>query len=91
MHKIQDFNIKNEINCDVAKEALTYISFFDNSLIAKIPNYFLNELMVLAADSKNNYYINVHKKLNEQTMSDNCKFLINLIYHMYIAEDDDKK
>lgn len=72
------------LNSDLAKEVLTYISFFDEKLLDKLPNAFLKKLNDAAADSEKEYYINIDKTLEEQTMSDECKELLALIYYSFI-------
>jgi len=80
-------DLKDKINCDVAKEILTFISFLDNNLVTKIPSNVLTNLAFIAADSTKNYYIDKTKKLNEQNMSEECKYLLNSIFSLYIVND----
>lgn len=76
---------------DVSKETLTFLAFFDNKMIAKIPAYIITKLCEEAADSKLDFYIDVNKKFEEQKISEKSKDLISLIYYDYIAEEDEKK
>ena len=66
---------------DISKETLTFLAFFDNKMIEKIPAHIITKLCEEAADSKLDFYIDVNKS----------KDLISLIYYDYIAEEDEKK
>jgi len=76
---------------DVSKETLTFLAFFDNKMIEKIPSYIITKLCEEAADSKLDFYIDVNKSFKEQKISEKSKDLISLIYYEYIAEEDEKK
>lgn len=76
---------------DVLKETLYVLSYFDNSFLEKIPDSFLNALKELALKSNKEVDIDVSKSLKEQSISDDCKDLISLIYYNYIASQDEKK
>lgn len=84
MDKVQNIS-------DISKETLTYLAFFDNEMIEKIPGYVISKLCKEAADSKLNFYINPNKKFEEQELSEKSKDLISLIYYEYIANKDEKK
>ena len=76
---------------DVSKETLTFLAFFDNKMIEKIPAYIITKLCEEAADSKLDFYIDVNKSFEEQKISEKSKDLISLIYYDYIAEEEEKK
>ena len=76
---------------DISKETLTFLAFFDNKMIEKIPNRVFDKLSKEAADSKLDFYIDVNKSFDEQNISEKSKDLISLIYYTYIAENDEKK
>ena len=76
---------------DVSKETLTFLAFFDNKMIEKIPNYVIEKLCKEAADSNLSFYIDTNKSFSEQTISEKSKDLISLIYYDYIAEEEEKK
>lgn len=76
---------------DVSKETLTFLAFFDNKMIEKIPSYIISKLCEEAADSKLDFYIDENKSFKEQKISEKSKDLISLIYYQYIAEEDEKK
>lgn len=76
---------------DISKETLTFLAYFDNQMIRKIPDYIINKLCDEAADSKLDFYIDVNKKFEDQKISEKSKDLISLIYYDYIAEKDEKK
>lgn len=82
-------NIQNI--CDISKETLTFLAFFDNKLIEKIPTHIISKLCEEAADSKLDFYIDTTKSFQEQNISEKSKDLISLIYYDYIAEEDEKK
>lgn len=84
MEKVQNIS-------DISKETLTYLAFFDNEMIEKIPGYVISKLTKEAADSKLDFYINTNKKFEEQEISEKSKDLISLIYYEYIANEDEKK
>ena len=76
---------------DISKETLTFLAFFDNKMIEKIPVHIITKLCEEAADSKLDFYIDVNKSFEEQKISEKSKDLISLIYYDYIAEEDEKK
>ena len=76
---------------DISKETLTFLAFFDNKMIEKIPAKIIKKLCEAAADSKLDFYIDPNKNLNEQKISEKSKDLISLIYYEYIAQEDEKK
>lgn len=82
---------KNQNISDISKETLTYLAFFDNEMISKIPSYVIRKLCQEAAESKLNFYINPNKKFEEQNISEKSKDLISLIYYEYIANEEEKK
>ena len=75
-----------QINCDVAKEFLTILSYCDSSILKAIPKEVLEKINSLAADSLKDFYVNKNKTLNDQNMSKQCKELIRLIYFTYIKK-----
>ena len=76
---------------DISKETLTFLAFFDNKMLEKIPAQVITKLCEEAADSEMDFYIDVNKNFNEQQISEKSKDLISLIYYDYIAEEDEKK
>ena len=76
---------------DISKETLTFLAFFDNKMIEKIPDEIITKLCEEAADSKLDFYIDSSKSFKEQKISEKTKDLISLIYYDYIAEDEEKK
>lgn len=84
MEKVQNIS-------DISKETLTFLAFFDNKMIEKIPGYIITKLCEEAADSKNDFYIDASKSFEEQKISEKSKDLLALIYYDYIAEEDEKK
>lgn len=76
---------------DISKETLTYLAFFDSSMMKKIPDYIIAKLCEEAADSKEDFYIDTSKKFEEQKISEKSKDLIALIYYDYIAEEKEKE
>ena len=76
---------------DIAKETLTFLAFFDNDLIKKIPTRIITELSEKAADSNLNFYIDQNKSFRNQKISEKSKDLISLLYYNYIASDEEKK
>ena len=82
-------NVQNISN--ISKETLTFLAFFDNKMIEKIPSYVIAKLCKEAADSRLSFYIDTNKSFSEQTISEESKDLISLIYYDYIAEEEEKK
>ena len=76
---------------DISKEALTFLAFFDNDVIKKIPSCVIEKLSRQAADSKSNFYVDANKNFSEQKISEKTKDLIALIYYNYIADENEKK
>lgn len=76
---------------NVAKETIELLSYFDSNFVSKISVDFLNLLRQLAEKSSITVTIDKNKKLKEQDVSEECKSLISLIYHNYIADEEEKK
>lgn len=76
---------------DISKETLTFLAFFDNKMIEKIPAHVISKLCNEAADSNLDFYIDVNKNFTEQKISEESKDLISHIYYDYIAEEDEKQ
>lgn len=83
--------MEEQFDCNVAKEFLTYISYFDNSIIERLPDSFLRQLMLIAADSKKNYFVEKDKKLYEQNISDECLDLISSVYLLFVSNEEEKE
>lgn len=77
--------------CNVAKETIELLRYFDSNFVSKISVDFLNFLRQLAEKSSITVTIDKNKKLKEQNVSEECKSLISLIYHNYIANEEEKK
>ena len=84
MEKVQNIS-------DISKETLTFLAFFDNKMIEKIPAEIIKKLCEEAADSKLDFYIDPSKSFKEQRVSEKSKDLIALIYYDYIADLDEKE
>ncbi len=78
-----------EIN-DIAKETISILEYFNPEFLDKIPKHFFKDLQELAKDSKIVVNIDKNKKLENQSISEDSKDLIGLIYYSYIASDDEK-
>ncbi len=76
---------------DISKETLTFLAFFDNAMIDKIPAHIITKLCEQAADSNLDFYIDAKKEFEEQNISEKSKDLISLIYYDYIAEENEKE
>ena len=77
--------------CNVAKETIELLRYFDSNFVSKISVDFLNFLRQLAEKSSITVTIDKNKKLKEQNVSEECKSLISLIYHNYFANEEEKK
>ena len=77
-------------NCDVIKEALVYIMYFEDELIDKIPDELFTKLRDIAADSTKDYYVDSEKSLENQEMSDDCKAFLTLVYYNFLATENEK-
>ena len=75
--------MKIKLDCDIAKELLTILSYMDIEFINKIPKDFMKELVNLAANSEKDFYIEKGKKLKEQNLSIECKQWITYLYNKY--------
>ncbi len=60
------------INCDVAKELLTLLSYCNNTFLDKLPKDFIQKLSDIAADSSKTYNINIELPLENQNISNEC-------------------
>ena len=58
---------------DISKETLTFLAFFDNKMIEKIPVHTITKLCEEAADSKLDFYIDVNKSFKEQEISEKAR------------------
>ena len=76
---------------DISKETLTFLSFFDRKMIEKIPGSVIKKLCEEAAESKQDFYIDVNENFANQKISEKSKDLIALIYYDYIADENEKK
>lgn len=76
---------------DISKEAITFLAFFDNEMIKKIPSHVIAELCEEAADSTMDFFIDANKTFEEQNISEQSKDLISLIYYNYIADETEKE
>lgn len=76
---------------DISKETLTFLSFFDSEMIKKVPEYVIKKLCEEAAESKQDFYIDVNENFANQKISEKSKDLIALIYYDYIADENEKK
>lgn len=76
---------------DISKEVLTFLAFFDNAMIEKIPAHTIAKLCEFAADSNLDFYIDITKGFEEQEISEKSKDLISYIYYDYIAEESEKQ
>ncbi len=76
---------------DISKETLTFLAFFDDEMINKIPSNFIVKLCEEAADSTVDFFINPNRSFEDQKISEKSKDLISLIYYNYIADEIEKK
>ena len=76
---------------NVCKEVLTILSCCDNDFIEQIPSKVFKELIDLASDSEEEYYLNPNLELENQEISEEAKDLLALIYFNYLANMDEKK
>jgi len=83
MKEIQEIN-------DVCKEVLAVLAYFEDDLIERIPAKVLENLSELAADSKVDFYIDPKQDLDKQDISEQSKDLISLIYHNFVADENQK-
>ena len=76
---------------DISKETLTFLAFFDNEMVNKIPNKVMVKLCEEAADSMKDFFIDPNKNFEDQEISEESKNFISLIYYNYIADEVEKK
>ncbi len=76
---------------DLFKEVVTFLPYFSDEIIEKIPSQVLIKINDLAADSDAEFYVDEEKDLKEQNMSESCKDFIALIYYNYIADENEKE
>ena len=75
---------------DIAKELLTALSYCDYSVLSKLPNEVLTNLSNIAADSNKDYYFDKTKSLIDQSISEECKDLLSILYYTFIADSSSK-
>ena len=80
-----------ENKCDVYNEVLTYIAYFDEELLEKIPDEFLQNLVSEAADSTKQFIVDPQKSFEEQIISEEAKSILALIYYRFVADDAEKE
>ena len=76
---------------DISKETHTFLCFLDSKMIEKIAVTDKKKLCEEAAESKQDFYIDVNENFANQKISEKSKDLIALIYYEYIADEDEKK
>ena len=76
--------------CDIAKETVQVLTYFDLEFTSKISKSFLDFLKETAEKSNIIVNIDLNKKLNEQDISEECKDLIALLYYHYFADETKK-
>lgn len=84
MENIQTIN-------DISKETLTFLAFFDDEMIKKIPSNVIVKLCEEASDSIVDFFVDPNKNFEKQKISEKSKDLISLIYYLYIADKVEKK
>lgn len=72
--------MEESLDKDLAKELLTFLSYFEDGFVDGISDEFFNQLVDLAADSTKEFYIDEGKTLMEQEMTEECKNMISLLY-----------
>jgi hypothetical protein len=82
--------MEEKFSNDIYKELLTILSYCENSLINNIPKGVIQEITDYAADSDKEYYVDKNKSLLEQSISDECKDLLGIMYFMYAADEKEK-
>lgn len=75
------------VDKDLAKELIVLLSYLDNEFVDNIPDEIITKYTDLAADSDKDFYFDASKKLNEQDISEDCKDLVALLYHMYAIDN----
>lgn len=75
------------LDSDIAKELLTVLAYLEDDFFNKLPNNFLNNLTILAADSSKEFFIDKNKSLDEQSLSDECKNWLAILYYQSVDED----
>ena len=78
-------------DCDVLKETLEILKHFESDFISRIPEDFMNVMKTLASKSNIEVQVDTSKSLSEQSISEDCKDMISLIYYNYIATKDEKE
>ena len=58
---------------DISKETLTFLAFFDNEMVNKIPNKVMVKLCEEAADSMKDFFIDPNKNFEDQEIENKWK------------------
>lgn len=82
--------LEEKISSDLAKESLMVLSFWNEDMIAKVDDEFLQRLGEIAADSNKEFYFDKNKSLDEQNISNDCRDFITMVYYWYIANSQEQ-
>ncbi len=79
--------MEESVSPNLAKELLNVIFFLEDDFIDRLPDDFINKLVLLAADSDKNFVLKKDKKLWEQEISEECKNYLALLYYQFSSRD----
>ena len=79
--------MEERLDSDTAKELITVLSYCNDAFVSKIPNNVICEIRDIAADSKEDYFIDESKDLLSQELSNGCLNYISYLYLEYYKDN----
>ena len=81
----------DEITCTTAKEVVSVLYNSDMNVFMKIPPKFISFLETKANECKDEIVINKNVGVEKQTISDDAKAILAIIYKDFLASKDEKE
>lgn len=81
----------DEITCTTAKEVVSVLYNSDMNVFMKIPPKFISFLETKANECKDEIVINKNVGVEKQTISDDAKAILAIIYKDFFAPKDEKE
>ncbi len=81
----------DEITCTTAKEVVSVLYNSDMNVFMKIPPKFISFLETKANECKDEIVINKNVGVEKQTISDDAKAILAIIYKDFLAPKDEKE
>lgn len=69
------------LNNNLAKEIITVLAYLDDEIVDRVPSDLFVSLIDMAADATIDVYVDLNKKLIDQSLSDECLDFIACLYY----------